>query len=85
MAGCVHREHAHRAAVEAAKAAALQPKLKAPPAPKPPLVDRAAAVQEREKTRDWILQYAQGQSDSEDEDGKVHTPRMQASPLLHGK
>jgi hypothetical protein len=66
-------------AVEAARAAALQPKLKPAPAPQPPRVDRAAAVQEREKTRDWILQYAQGQSDSEDEGDEVCRQALHAS------
>ena len=43
----------------------------APPAE--PKVDREKTEQEKQKTRDWILQYAQEDSDSEEGSDKVHS------------
>ena len=62
------REEVRRRAAEDARRAALQPPAKpAAPAPKQAKeADRAAAAKDKERTRDWILQYAEGESDSEE-------------------
>jgi len=43
------------------------------PLPVKPKVDKEKTEQEKQKTRDWILQYAQEDSDSEEGSDKVHS------------
>ena len=60
---------------EAARCAALlAPPPKQAPRKAPQAQDREKTEQEKQKTRDWILQYAQEDTDSEDGSPKVETP-----------
>lgn len=55
----------------ARRAAQLAPPPKKAPAKPPAAQDRQKTEAEKQKARDWILQYAQGDSDSEDDSQNV--------------
>jgi len=64
-----------REAAEGIAAPRRETQLACAPQPPPvkPKVDREKTEQEKQKTRDWILQYAQEDSDSEEGSNKVHS------------
>ena len=64
-----------REAAEGIAAPRQETQLASAPQPPPakPKVDREKTEQEKQKTRDWILQYAQEDSDPEEGSDKVHS------------
>jgi hypothetical protein len=63
----MHREEARRAREQ--EETSLPPPV---PAPKSaPKVDMAALAREKQKARDWILQYADEESDSDSDGAQV--------------